>query len=64
MDNLVIKGNWENARSKVQRWYNDLNEEDLNFEGNVDQLINKVQNKLGKTRDEVVKILDNAQEAI
>jgi uncharacterized protein YjbJ (UPF0337 family) len=58
MDKLEIKGNWNELKGKLKQKYGDLTEDDLKYaEGQDDELIGKLQKKLGKTRDEIVKEL-------
>jgi len=58
MDKLEIKGNWNEMKGKLKQKYADLTEDDLKYaEGQDDELIGKLQKKLGKTRDEIVKEL-------
>jgi uncharacterized protein YjbJ (UPF0337 family) len=58
MDKLEIKGNWNELKGKLKQKYADLTEDDLKYaEGQDDELIGKLQKKLGKTRDEIVKEL-------
>ncbi|HLR25057.1 MAG TPA: CsbD family protein [Fodinibius sp.] len=56
MDKLEIKGNWNQLKGKLKQEYGDLTDDDLQYsEGQEDELIGRLQEKLGKTRDEVVK---------
>lgn len=49
---------WNKKEEKLRDQFPDLQEEDLNFEeGNQEQLISQLQNKLGKSRNEVKLIL-------
>lgn len=58
MDTLELKGKWNELKGKVKQAYADLTEEDLKHEeGKDDELLGKLQQKTGKTRDEVVKWL-------
>ena len=55
MDKLEIKGNWNEVKGKAKQQYADLTDDDLKYqEGQEDEMLGKVQKKLGKTRDEVV----------
>lgn len=54
MDNLRIKGNWNILKGKLKETYGELTDDDLTYsEGQEEQLIGKIQQKTGKTRDEV-----------
>lgn len=55
MDKLEIKGKWNELKGKAKQQYADLTDDDLAYEdGKEDELVGKLQQKLGKTRDEVV----------
>lgn len=56
MDKLEIKGNWNELKGKIKSAYGSLTDDDLKYEeGQEDQLIGKLEQKTGKSRDEVVK---------
>jgi uncharacterized protein YjbJ (UPF0337 family) len=58
MDKLQIKGNWNKIKGKLKEQYSKLTDDDLRYiEGKEDQLLGRLQEKLGKTRDEVIKKL-------
>lgn len=58
MDKLEIKGNWNETKGKLKSAFGELTDDDLAYsEGQEDQLVGKIQKKLGKTRDEVVKMI-------
>lgn len=58
MDTLQIKGKWNEIKGKLKQQYADLTDDDLLYEeGQEDKLIGKLQQKTGKTRDEVIKML-------
>ncbi|TKB96717.1 CsbD family protein [Pedobacter cryophilus] len=55
MDKLEIKGKWNEIKGKVKQAYADLTDDDLKYEeGQEDETLGKIQQKTGKTRDEVV----------
>lgn len=55
MDRLELKGKWNEMKGKVKQAHADLTDDDLKYEeGKDDELIGRIQQKLGKTRDEVV----------
>lgn len=55
MDRLEIKGSWNELKGKAKQQYADLTDDDLMYEeGKEDELVGRLQQKLGKTRDEVV----------
>jgi uncharacterized protein YjbJ (UPF0337 family) len=61
MDTLEIKGKWNEIKGKIKQQYADLTDDDLLYEeGQEDRLIGNLQQKLGKSRDEVIKLLKSA----
>lgn len=61
MDTLEIKGKWNEVKGKIKQQYANLTDDDLLYEeGQEDRLIGNLQQKLGKTRDEVIKLLKSA----
>ena len=58
MDKLELKGSWNELKGKVKQSYADLTDDDLTYEeGKEDELYGRLQQKTGKTRDEVVEWL-------
>jgi uncharacterized protein YjbJ (UPF0337 family) len=58
MDKLELKGNWNELKGKVKQSYADLTDDDLTYEeGREDELYGRLQQKTGKTRDEVIEWL-------
>lgn len=58
MNDLTIKGNWNELKGKLKQKYSELTDDDLAFtEGKEDELIGRLQKKLGKTKDEIRKEL-------
>jgi len=56
MDKLEIKGKWNEVKGKIKQQYSDLTDDDLRYEeGKDDELLGRLQKKLGKSRDELVK---------
>ena len=61
MDKLQIKGKWNEIKGALKQQYADLTDDDLLYEeGQEDKLIGKLQQKLGKTRDEVISLVKSA----
>lgn len=61
MDKLEIKGNWNEKKGKLKQKYAELTDDDLLYsEGKADELIGRVQKKLGVTRDKAREIVENA----
>lgn len=58
MNDLELKGNWNETKGKLKEKYAVLTDNDLAYEeGKEDQLIGHLQEKLGKTKKEVKDIL-------
>jgi uncharacterized protein YjbJ (UPF0337 family) len=58
MNTTTLKGRWNELKGKLKQQYADLTDDDLMYEdGKDDELIGKLQVRLGKTKDEVTKIL-------
>jgi uncharacterized protein YjbJ (UPF0337 family) len=58
MDKLEIKGKWNEIKGKLKQTYGVLTDDDLAYEdGKEDELIGRIQQKTGKTRDELVKMI-------
>lgn len=59
MNNLRIKGNWNELKGKVKQQWGDLTDDDLKYEeGREDELLGRIQRKTGKSRDEVVNYIN------
>jgi uncharacterized protein YjbJ (UPF0337 family) len=60
MSNLKLKGAWNEIKGKVKQQYADLTDDDLLYqEGKEDELVGRLQQKTGKTRDQVVDWLND-----
>jgi len=60
MDNQRIKGSWNEMKGKLKQKYGQLTDDDLTYtEGKEDELYGRLQQRLGKTKDEVRKELDS-----
>lgn len=58
INSTEIKGNWNELKGKLKQKYAELTDDDLLFvEGKNDELLGKLQIKLGKTKEEVEKII-------
>lgn len=54
MDSLDLKGKWNVLKGKVKQKYADLTDDDLLYvEGKEEELYGRLQEKTGKTREEV-----------
>jgi uncharacterized protein YjbJ (UPF0337 family) len=51
---LQMKGNWNEMKGKLKQKYGQLTDDDLAFaEGKEDELLGRLQKRLGRTKDEV-----------
>ncbi len=59
MTNMIeLKGNWNEQKGKLKQKFALLTENDLLFEeGKKEEMLGKLQIKLGKTREELDKII-------
>ena len=59
MNSTEFKGNWNELKGKLKKKYANLTDNDLMYEsGQEDELYGKLQKKLGKSKDELNKLLD------
>lgn len=55
MDKLDLKGKWNELKGKAKQEYGELTDDDLAYqEGQEDELVGRIQQRLGKAREEVV----------
>ena len=55
MDKLDFKGKWNEWKGKVKQEYAELTDDDLKYEEGKDyELLGRLQQKLGKAREEVI----------
>ncbi|OGX80907.1 general stress protein CsbD [Hymenobacter lapidarius] len=55
-----MKGNWDDAKGKLKEQYGQLTDDDLTYaEGQGDQLVGRLQEKLGKGKAEITKMLND-----
>ena len=56
MDNLIVKGTWNTVKGKLKQAYGNLTDDDLKYEeGKEDELLGRLQQKTGKTKDDLKK---------
>ncbi|MCB0645921.1 MAG: CsbD family protein [Saprospiraceae bacterium] len=56
-----IRGNWNIIKGKLKKEYGDLTDDDLMYEeGAEDELLGRIQKKVGKSKDEITDFIDNA----
>lgn len=60
MEKLTWKGRWNELKGKVKQKYADLTDDDLLYiEGKEDELLGRLQKKLGKSKEEVEHMLND-----
>ncbi len=60
MNTTEIKGNWNELKGKLKQKYADLTDDDLMYaEGQEDEMYGKLQQKLGKTKEEFNQLLSD-----
>jgi uncharacterized protein YjbJ (UPF0337 family) len=60
MGNLKLKGSWNEMKGKLKQQYADLTDDDLTYvEGKEDELLGRLQQKTGESRDKLQKELFN-----
>ncbi len=61
MNKLEIKGNWNEVKGKLKQKYGELTDDDLTFaEGKEDELLGRLQKRLGKSKEEVRRAIEEA----
>ena len=59
MNRIEVKANWNEQKGMLKQRFASLTENDLLFaEGRKDEMLGKLQIKLGKTREELNKIIE------
>lgn len=60
MNTTEVKGNWNEVKGKLKQQFATLTDDDLMFaEGKKDEMIGRLQIKLGKTKEELHKIMSS-----
>jgi uncharacterized protein YjbJ (UPF0337 family) len=58
MNSLKLKGNWNEVAGKLKQKYANLTDDDLLFkEGKEEELLGRLQAKVGKTKEQLRKII-------
>lgn len=53
---LKLKGSWNEVKGKIKQAYADFTDDDLKREeGKDDELFGRIQQKLGKSKEEIIK---------
>lgn len=60
MNKLQLKGSWDQIKGRLKQSYGSLTDDDLTYvEGKEDELVGKLKVKLGKSEEEVRKLLED-----
>jgi uncharacterized protein YjbJ (UPF0337 family) len=60
MTKLQLKGSWNEAKGKLKQKYAQLTDNDLAFaEGKDDELLGRLQQKLGRSKEELRREIEN-----
>ena len=60
MNEDILKGQWKQLRGQIKEWWGVLTDDDLDkINGRRDQLIGKLQQKYGFTKDQATRELDD-----
>lgn len=58
MNKAIFRGNWDQIKGKLKQKYANLTDDDLLYvEGKEDETLGRIEKKLGKSREELEKIL-------
>jgi uncharacterized protein YjbJ (UPF0337 family) len=58
MNTTEVKGNWNEQKGKLKQQFATLTDDDLMFaEGKKDEMLGKLQIKLGKSKEELHKVM-------
>lgn len=58
MNTTELAGKWNELKGVLKQKYSDLTDDDLLFvEGKEDELYGRIQQKIGKTKDEIKKMI-------
>jgi len=59
MNKLQFKGSWNEAKGKLKQKYAQLTDDDLKYaEGKEDELVGRLQKRLGKSAEEIRQMLE------
>lgn len=58
MNTTSLKGKWNEVKGKLKQKFADLTDDDLLYEeGKEDELYGRIEQKVGKTKDEIKKMI-------
>lgn len=60
MEDLQVKGNWNEVKGKLKQKYSELTDDDLRYaDGKEDEMLGRLQQKLGKSKSEIKQEIEN-----
>ena len=60
MEKQQLKGTWNEMKGKLKQKYANLTDDDLKYEeGKDDELYGRLQQRLGKTKEDIKREIDN-----
>lgn len=65
MNQDIVKGQWKQIRGKTKEWWGKLTNDDLDvIDGNRDQLVGKLQERYGYTKDRATQEVNKRLEEL
>jgi uncharacterized protein YjbJ (UPF0337 family) len=65
MNTSELKGNWDELKGKLKQKYAELTDDDLIFAaGKKDEMMGKLEIKLGKTKEELKEIISTLKSSL
>jgi len=62
MNATEIKGNWNVLKGKIKQKYAEITDDDLTYvEGAEDEMFGRLQKKVGKTKEEILKSIEDSK---
>jgi uncharacterized protein YjbJ (UPF0337 family) len=59
MEKQQMKGSWNEVKGKLKQKYGELTDDDLTYqEGKEDEMYGRLQQRLGKTKEEIKREID------
>jgi uncharacterized protein YjbJ (UPF0337 family) len=58
MEKLIIKGDWNILKGKLKQLFGNLTDDDLLYiKGKEEELVGRIQRRIGKTKQQVIELL-------
>lgn len=63
MNKTELNGNWHEQKGKLKQKFAELTDDDFMYaEGKMEEMLGRIQVKLGKTKEEFVKIIESLKD--